>query len=224
MRLWCGALLILTTGCASTVTRLDGEFPAPIGPAKNECEKAEWLVVSPTRAQFVEPSGRLATPRDDGVALYRLGARHPESIPGLADEMGQGSPTFADHSDIAHSYDTKTWAAAGLGAAGIVAIAIGTVLVVSSFKTKNVTQSDGSLGQQQDIDGTEAGIGGGLVLAGLGLGIVGLALNPGQSERSRAEAARYVFLPPKDPRENVVTWTQTYNQAVRDRCKRAPSP
>lgn len=224
MRVPCAALLLFTMGCASTVTRLDGEFPAPIGAAKTECEKAEWLVVAPTRAEFVEPSGRHATPRDDGVALYRIGARRPESIPSLAAQMGHESPSFADHSDIAHSYDTKTWSAAGLGAAGIVAIGVGTAIFIASFKTKNITQSDGTIGQQQDIDGTEAGIGGGLVLAGFGLGIVGLALNPGQAERSRAEAARYVFFPPKDPRENVVTWTQTYNQAVRDRCERARSP
>ncbi len=226
MRLSCGAVLVLmlTVGCASTVTRLDGEFPAPLGPAKTECEKAEWLVVAPTRAEFVDASGKHTAPRDDGVALYRVGAKRPESIPSLADEMGHESPTFADHTDIAHSYDVKTWSAAGLGVAGIIAIGVGTALFVSSFKTKNITESDGTTGQQQDIDGTEAGIGGGLVLAGFGLGIVGLALNPGQGERSRAEAARYVFFPPKDPRENVVTWTQTYNQAVRERCERAPSP
>jgi hypothetical protein len=224
MRVLCGALLTLTMGCASTVTRLDGEFPAPIGPAKSECEKAEWLVVAPTRAEFVEPSGKHAEPRDDGVALYRVGARRPESIPGLAGEMGHESGTFAEHTDIVHSYDARSWGAAGLGAAGIIAIAVGTALFVSSFKTQDITQSDGTKGSEQQIDGTEAGVGGGLVLAGFGLGIAGLALNPGQAERSRAEAARYVFFPPKDPRENVVTWTQTYNQAVRDRCARAPSP
>jgi hypothetical protein len=224
MRQLCGAVLFLTMGCATTVTRLDGEFPAPIGPAKSDCEKAEWLVVAPTRAEFVEPSGRHTTPRDDGVGLYRVGAKRPESIPGLADEMGHESPTFADHSDIVRSYDTKTWSAAGLGAAGLIAIGVGTALFVSSFKTQNVRQSDNTIGAEQKIDGTEAGIGGGLMLAGFGLGIVGLALNPGQAERSRAEAARYVFFPPKDPRENVVTWTQTYNQAVRERCERAPAP
>jgi hypothetical protein len=224
MRVLCGALLMLTLGCAATVTRLDGEFPTPVGPAKNECEKAEWLVVAPTRAEFVEPSDKHSTPRDDGVGLYRVGARHPVAIPSLAGKLGHDSPTFADHADVARSYDTKTWAAAGLGAAGLIAIALGTGLFVSSFKTTDVTEGDNSVSQQQKIDGTEAGIGGGLVLAGFGLAIVGLALNPGQGARSRAEAARYVFLPPKDPRENVVTWTQSYNQAVRDRCARTPAP
>ncbi len=205
-------------GCASTVTRLDGEFPTPVGPAKTDCEKAAWLVVAPTRAEFVEPSGRHSTPRDDGVALYHVGARKPESIPDLAPKLGNDAATFSDHADVAHSYDTNSWAAAGLGAAGVIAIGIGTALFISAFKTKDVRESDGTTGQQQDVSGSRAGIGGGLVLAGFGLGITGLALNPGQAERSRAEAARYVFFPPKEPRENVVTWTQTYNQAVRDRC------
>jgi hypothetical protein len=224
MRATCGALLIFTTSCASTVTRLDGEFPTPTGTPKTACEKREWLVVAPTRAEFVEPSGKVATPRDDGVGLYHLGERKPVSIPSLSDDLGRLSPTFADHADIVRSYDSNRWGAAGLGAAGIIAIGVGTALFVSSFKTKDTRESDGTIGQQQDIDGTEAGIGGGLVLAGFGLGIVGLALNPSQADRARADAARYVFLPPKDPRENVVTWTQSYNQAVRDRCARAPSP
>ncbi len=218
MRALCSAVLILTTGCATTVTRLDGEYPTPVGPAKTECEKADWLVVAPTRAQFVEPSGKQATPRDDGVALYRVGSRKPEAIPDLAPKLGNGATTFGEHADIVRSYDANTWAAAGLGAAGVIAIAVGTAVFISAFKTKNTLESDGTTSQQQDVSGSRAGIGGGLVLAGFGLGITGLALNPGQAERARAETARYVFLPPKDPRENVVTWTQTYNQAVRDRC------
>ncbi len=217
MRLVCGALLFLTLGCASTVTRLDGEFPAPIGPARSACERGDWLVVAPTRVQFIEETGLRSTPRDDGVALYKVGARRPEPISTHADSLRQQLPSVDDQVDRAHSYDTKTWTAAGLGAAAIVAIGVGTALFVTSFKTDPATQG-------QKIDGTEAGIGGALVLGGFGLGIAGLALNPGQTERSRAEAARYAFLPPKDPRHAVVTWTQSYNQAVRDRCARAPSP
>jgi hypothetical protein len=217
MRLVCGALLFVTLGCASTVTRLDGEFPAPIGPARDACEQAGWLVVAPTRVQFIEKTGLRSTPRDDGVALYKVGARRPEPIPDHADTMRQQLPSVDDHVARARNYDTKTWTAAGLGAAGIIAIGVGTALFVSAFKTDPVTQN-------QKIDGTAAGIGGGLVLGGFGLGIAGLAVNPGQAERSRAEAARYVFLPPKDTRETVVTWTQSYNQAVRDRCVRVPSP
>ncbi|MEO7037953.1 MAG: hypothetical protein ABI548_28560 [Polyangiaceae bacterium] len=216
MRLVCGGLVFITLGCASTVTRLDGEFPAPIGPAKDACEQADWLVVAPTRAQFVAPSGLRAAPRDDGVALYKVGAKRPEPIAPFAPSMETDLPGVDEHVDKVHSYDTASWAAAGLGAAGLVAIGVGAALFVSAFKT--------NAQQQQQIDGTEAGIGGGLALGGFGLGIAGMALNPGQAERSRAEAARYVFLPPKDARENVVTWTQSYNQAVRTRCERAPSP
>ena len=217
MRLACGCLLFVTLGCASTVTRLDGEFPAPIGPARGACEQADWLVVAPTRVQFIEKTGQRSTPRDDGVALYKVGARQPQSIPDHADSMRQQLPTVDEHVDRVKSYDTNTWTAAGLGEAGIIAIGVGAALFVSSFKTDPVTQN-------QKIDGTEAGVGGALVLGGFGLGIAGLALNPGQAARSRAEAARYAFLPPKDTRESVVTWTQSYNQAVRERCGRAPSP
>jgi hypothetical protein len=217
MRLACCALLFVTLGCASTVTRLDGEFPAPIGPARGACEQADWLVVAPTRVQFIEKTGQRSTPRDDGVALYKVGAKKPEPIPDHADSMRAQLPTIDEHVDRVKSYDINTWTAAGLGAAGIIAIGVGTALFVSSFKTDPATQN-------QKIDGTEAGVGGALVLGGFGLGITGLALNPGQATRSRAEAARYAFLPPKDTRESVVTWTQSYNQAVRDRCGRAPSP
>ncbi|MEI9950571.1 MAG: hypothetical protein WDO74_16745 [Pseudomonadota bacterium] len=87
---------------------------------------------------------------------------------------------------------------------------------MSAFKSDPATE-------KPTTDGTQAGIGAGLVLAGFGLGIVGLALNPGQAKRSQAEAARYAFLPPEQSRERVVTWTQTYNQAVRVRCERPAS-
>ena len=135
----------------------------------------------------------------------------------MADSLRPQLPSIDEHVDRVSKYDTKTWGAAGLGVAGIIAIGVGTALFVSAFGTDPVTQ-------KPHTDGTKAGIGGAFVFGGFGLGIAGVALNPGQAERSRAEAARYAFLPPKDSRENVVTWTQTYNQAVRDRCERAPAP
>src|SRR3954470_18991838 len=153
MRLACGALLFVTLGCASTVTRLDGEFPAPIGPARDACEQANWLVVAPTRVQFIEKTGLRSTPRDDGVALYKVGARHPEPIGNYADAMREQLPSVDEHVTRARNYDTKTWTAAGLGAAGLIAIGVGTALFVSSFKTDPATQD-------QKIDGTEAGVGG----------------------------------------------------------------
>ena len=214
MRASCCALLLVTLGCASTVTRLDGEFPAPIGPARGVCEQADWLVVAPTRAQFIAATGQRMAPRDDGVALYKVGAKRPEAIPDFADAMRSELPNVDEHLRRARSYDTKTLSAAALGTAGLIAIGVGAALFVSSFKTDPSTD-------KQKIDGTEAAVGGALVLGGFGLGIAGLALNPGQAARTRAEAARYVFLPPTDTREHVVTWTQSYNQAVRDRCRRA---
>src|SRR3954466_1623533 len=135
MRLACGALLFVTLGCASTVTRLDGEFPAPIGPARDACEQANWLVVAPTRVQFIEKTGLRTTPRDDGVALYRVGAAKPEPIPEHAESLRAALPSVDEHVDRAHDYDTKTWTAAGLGAAGLIAIGVGTALFVSAFKT-----------------------------------------------------------------------------------------
>jgi len=217
MRWLCGPLLFLALGCASTVTRLDGEFPAPIGPARGSCEQAEWLVVAPTRVQLIERNGKPATTLDDGVALYKVGAKHPEPIPALADSLRRDFAGIDRRVEQVRSYDQRTWAAAGLGAAGLIAIGVGTALFVSAFKTDPVTQ-------EPSTDSTQAGLGGSLVLTGFGLGIAGLALNPGQAQRSQAEAARYAFLPPKDARAQVVTWTQSYNQAVRVRCERAPAP
>ena len=217
MRLLCGPLLFLTLGCASTITRLDGEFPAPIGPARGPCEQAQWLVVAPTRVQLIEHSGQRSTPRDDGVALYKIGAQHPEPIPPLADSLRSQLPGVDQRVEQVRSYDRRTWTAAGLGAAGLIAIGLGTGLFVSAFKTDPVTE-------KPTTDGTQAGIGAGLALTGFGLGLAGLAVNPGQAQRSQVDAARYAFLPPKDSRENVVTWTQTYNQAVRARCGRATAP
>ena len=223
MRFVCGAVLLLSMGCASTVTRLDGEFPAPIGPARDACEQQGWLVVAPTRVQFIEKTGQKSTPRDDAVALYRVGDKHPEPITDHAESMRRDIPSVDDHVARARNYDTKTYASAGLGAAGLIAIGVGVGLFVSSFKTETTMTASGMPDEKQKIDGTAAGLGGGLVLAGFGLGIAGLAVNPGQAERSKAEAARYAFLPPQDSRDHVVTWTQSYNQAVRERCSR-PTP
>jgi hypothetical protein len=217
MKLLCGPLLLLALGCASTVTRLDGEFPTAIGPARSSCERAGWLVVAPTRVQFIEGGGKRSTRRDDGLALYRVGAQQPEAIPTLAEPLRAEVPGLEQRIQQTRSYDTRKWAAAGLGAAGLIAIGVGTALFVTAFKSDPVSQ-------QPTTDGTQVGLGAGVALAGFGLGIAGLALNPGQAQRSQAEAARYAFLPPTDSPERVVTWTQTYNQAVRARCERGPSP
>jgi hypothetical protein len=215
------ALVLLTfvSGCATTVHRMDGEFPTPAGVARTECEKQDWLVVSPTRAEFVDKHGVKSDTRDDGVSLYRVGASRPVAIPSLADDMG-GGPSFVRHSDGVRSHDRKQLIAGGLGVAGAIAVAVGTILFVSAFDTQRSASGD----EEQTISAGRAIAGGISVGVGFGLGIGGIAVNPGQAERSRAEAARYVYFPPEEPKEDVVEMTSRYNQAVRDRCERRGAP
>jgi hypothetical protein len=215
------ALVLLTfcSGCATTVHRMDGEFPTSAGAAKTDCEKQDWLVVSPTRAELVDKYGVHSETRDDGAGLYRIGDSKPVSLPGLADDMG-GGPSFVRHSQAVRSYDTKVLVAGGLGVAGAIAVAVGTILFVSAFETQNNAAGK----PEQHINAGR--LAGGFVTVGLGfgLGIGGIALNPGQAERSRAEAARYVYFPPEDPKDDVLQMTGRYNQAVRDRCERRSAP
>ena len=215
------ALVLLTfgSGCATTVHRMDGEFPTAAGVARTECEKQDWLVASPTRAEFVDKHGIRSETRDDGVALYHIGENRPTSIPKLSDDMG-GGPVFARHGDAVRSHDTKQVVAGGLGAAGAIAVAVGTILFVSAFSTQKSASGD----EEQKIS-TGRAVGGGITVGlGFGLGIAGISVNPGQAERSRAEASRFVFLPPEDPKADVLEMTGRYNQAVRDRCERRSAP
>lgn len=215
------ALVLLTfvSGCATTVHRMDGEFPTAAGAARTECEKQDWLVPSPTRAEFVDKHGVKSKTRDDGVALYRVGASRPVSIPSLADDMG-GGPSFVRHSEGVRSHDTKQLVAGSLGVAGAIAVAVGTILFVSAFDTQQQASGD----SEQKIDSGRAIAGGISVGVGFGLGIAGISVNPGQAERSKAEASRYVYFPPEDPKEDVLQMTGRYNQAVRDRCDRRGAP
>jgi hypothetical protein len=215
------ALVLLTFcgGCATTVHRLDGEFPTKAGTAKSECEKQDWLVAAPTRADFVDKHGIRSETRDDGVSLYRVGESRPVSIPSLSDDMG-GGPSFERHADAVRGHDRKQLIATGLGVASAIAVTVGTILFVSAFGTEKSQAGD----QEQKIDSGRA-IGGGMTVGlGFGLGIGGIAVNPGQAERSRAEAARFVYLPPEDPKADVLEMTGRYNQAVRDRCQRRSAP
>ena len=197
---------------------MDGEFPTSAGTAKTECEKQDWLVVSPTRAEFVDKHGSKSETRDDGISLYRVGASRPVSIPSLSDDMG-GGPSFVRHAEGVRSHDTKQVIAGSLGVAGSIAVAVGTILFVTAFETQTVN------GDEQQVVNTGRVVGGLVtVLGGFGLGIAGIAVNPGQAERSRAEASRFVYFPPEDPKEDVVEMTGRYNQAVRDRCEKRPAP
>lgn len=198
---------------------MDGEFPTPAGVARTSCEKQDWLVVSPTRAEFVDKHGVKSETRDDGTALYRPGESRPVAIPSLSDDMG-GGPMFVRHSEGVRSHDTKQVVAGSLGVAGAIAVAVGTILFVSAFSTERGANGD----ESQQVSGGRLAAGGITVGAGFGLGIAGIAVNPGQAERSRAEASRYVFFPPQEPKEDVVEMTGRYNQAVRDRCERRAAP
>lgn len=212
-------LLSFSSGCATTVHRMDGEFPTQAGPAKTECEKQDWLVVSPTRAEFVDKHGSKSETRDDGVALYRVGDSKPVSIPSLSDDMG-GGPSFARHAEGVKSHDTKQLVAGGMGVASVIAMTVGTILFISAFETVRTATGD----EEQKISGARAAGGGITFGVGFGLGIAGIAVNPGQAERSRAEASRFVYLPPEDPKDDVIEMTGRYNQAVRDRCDKRDAP
>lgn len=212
-------LLVFVSGCATTVHRMDGEFPTKAGTAKTDCEKQDWLVPSPTRAEFVDKRGVKSESRDDGISLYRVGASRPVSIPSLADDMG-GGPSFVRHADGVRSHDTKQLVAGGLGVASVIAMTVGAILFVNAFDTERGANGD----EDQKISAPLAAGGAITFFGGFGLGIAGIAVNPGQAERSKAEASRFVYFPPEDPKEDVLEMTGRYNQAVRDRCERRGAP
>lgn len=219
MRVAYGLLLLAcTSACASSVQRLDGEVPTRAGPAKNACEERDWLVVSPTRAALVDAGAGHSSTRKDGVAFYRIGADEPVAIPTLADDMGGGA-SFARHGRAVRSYDQRQLWAGGLGAVGVITIAIGTALFVNAFGTERT-----ATGEHQKIDATRAALGGAGVGLGFGLGVAGLIVSPSHAERTRAEAARYVYLPPEDPATDVLEMASRYNQAVRERCVERARP
>jgi hypothetical protein len=222
MRALCAACLLFSAGCANTVTRLDGEIKTSAGPARGACEQASWLVIAPTRTQIVEPGSKTATPRDDGLGLYRVGSKSPESIPGLSDDLDR-DPMVLTHERKVRDHDDRRVLAAGLGAAGIIALGIGTALFISSFETETVTSNDGITEEQQNINSGRA-VGGGLVFAaGFGLGIAGIVINPSQAQRSEADAWRHVFMPPDDRPEDVKRMIGKHNEGVRERCTKAPA-
>jgi hypothetical protein len=107
-----------------------------------------------------------------------------------------------------------------LGVASAIAVTVGTILFVTAFGTEKGPNGDNN----QKINGGRALAGGLTVGLGFGLGIGGISVNPGQAERSRAEASRFVYFPPEDPKSDVLEMTSRYNQAVRDRCERRPAP
>jgi hypothetical protein len=209
----------LTAGCASTVRRMDGEVRTAAGPSRSSCERADWLVIAPTHAEPASTKKR-SDLRDDGVALYRVGETKPTPLPPLREvlvETPEEARLFDPRAEQVESHDLRQTIAAGMGILGIVGIGVGTFLFIDSFETRRVVEN-GVPSEEQEVDGTKATVGGIMLGAGFGLGIGGLVLNPGQIERSDAEAARYTFLPPKDDQKLVVRMVERHNLGVRERC------
>ena len=213
------AALLLSNGCATTIYRLDGEFETPAGRAKNACEKSDWLVVAPTRADIVPEGRKVSEPKDDGVGLYEIGSDSAESLTGLKDELSPhgGSDILAQKAEVVDPYDGKRMISGSLGVAGVIGLTAGTLLFVQSFETVQTGNNE----EEQRINSTRLTTGVVLGLVGLGLGIAGIAVNPTHEERTRANAARYVFSPDEMPREDVEAMVGSYNESVRDRCSRS---
>lgn len=209
-------LLLLTTGCASTVYRLDGEFETPAGPAANPCETKDWLVVAPTRAEVVPEGGRVSQAEDDGVGLYHVGSDSPESITGLKNDLEKhgGKDILSEKAEIVQPYDQKRIISGSLGVAGVGALVIGSVLMVQSFETEESANHD----EEQSINAGKLTVGAIVMAVGLGLGVAGVAINPTHAERTRASAKRYVFMPDELPRQDVEKIVGGYNEDVRERC------
>jgi hypothetical protein len=216
------ALLAGNAGCASTVQRLDGDVPTAAGHPLTACERQQWLVVAPTRAELYDRNAKKPETRDDGVGLYRVGETDPESLPKLVPLMATDGSRFERHANLVEKHDQRRILAGGLGVVGALAITVGTVLFVSAFETRRTTNQFGASEEEQQIDGTEAAIGGLTVAGGFGFGAAGLIVSPSQADRAEADAGRYVFLPPEDPKNAVVDVVGRYNQRVRIRCVRNP--
>lgn len=208
--------LLLTTGCATTVYRLDGEFETPAGPAENPCETKDWLVVAPTRAEVVPEGRKLSITEDEGVGLYHVGSDSAESLTGLKSvlEAHGGKDILDEKTEVLEPYDQKRILSGALGVAGVGALVVGSVLLVKSFETRKLPNND----EEQSINSSKLTVGAIVMAVGLGLGVAGVAINPTHAERTRANAKRYVFASDELPREDVQQIVGGYNQGVRERC------
>ncbi len=219
MRVAALACLTLVAGCATGVQRLGSEVPTSAGPARTPCEERSWLVVAPTQTEFADVGDHDTRTRRDGLGLYRVGQNNPESIPGLQGELPD-SPMLQRHQTAVNQYDSKRLLAAGLGGAGLVAIAVGTIVFINAFQTTKTTSSTGAVSEKQHISAGTAAVGGVLVGVGFGLGIGGLVINPDQAERARATSLRYTFLPPDDNLDEVKKMVGTHNEQIKQQCEK----
>ncbi len=198
-------------------------MPTSAGHPVTACEQSDWLVVAPTRAELFDRENERPLTRDDGLGLYHVGEHEPETLSELAPLMATDGPRFARHGELVSEHDQRQVLAGALGAAGVIAIAIGSVVFINAFDTKQTTNALGVVEEEQRLDGGKAALGG--VLAGVGftLGGAGIALTPSHTARAQAEADRYVLFPPIDPSDKVLDAVGRYNQRVRTRCPRNPS-
>jgi hypothetical protein len=211
----CALLATMSLGCSTTVYRLDGEVKTKAGPARTPCEMNTWLVVAPTRYQEISEDGRRSRLRKDGLGLYRVGSEDPVSIPAAADDLGP-SPLLAPHEAAVRDHDRDRVISTILGGAGIIALVAGAALFVTSFETTRSPSGE----EEQRINtarGTWSGI---IIAAGFGLGIGGLVLAPSQTDRTRADTARYVFHPPQESEGQVSELVARHNLRRREACAR----
>jgi hypothetical protein len=87
-------------------------------------------------------------------------------------------------------------------------------MFVNGFKS----QRSGS-GETQSIDKTQVTTGAIVAGIGLGLGIAGVAVSPTHEQRSRANAARYVFSPDEIKEDELLGIVGQHNQSIQDRCQ-----
>lgn len=222
MRLAGLGVLLLASGCATTVYRLDGELETSAGPARTVCEQDEWLVLAPTQAENVSPEGTVSEPRDDGLGVYDVGGQRPRSITRL-ERQGLGpSPLLPPHREGTRRYDQDRIISASLGSAGLILMAVGGALLATSFETNEVPTASGlSTEEEQSVNKGRATGSAVLMGFGLGLGIGGLVMTPTHAERARAQTYRYVFVPENDPTDEVKALIAAYNEDVRAECARS---
>jgi hypothetical protein len=214
MRFVLGVAALFLGGCASTVYRVGGEPITPGGVATTACESKDWLVIAPTRAEVTNHRKKTSHP-ESGLGLYRVGENSPESIPSIDDL--QSPSVDAKRLDLA-PYERRQIIAGGLGAASILAIAVGTIVFVNAFQSRSVLNADGSRREDNSVNGGTAALGGVLVGVGFGLGIGGLVVNPSHADRTRANATKYVFFDPPDDQKTVEDMVQKHNADVRHEC------
>jgi hypothetical protein len=213
MRFVLGLAAIVLSGCATSAYRIEGEPISPAGVVTTPCEAKNWLVIAPTRVEVTNKSKGTSHPQD-GLGLYRVGKDSPESIPGIEELT---TPSVEAKRQALVPYHRRQVIAGGLGAIGLVAMAIGTVVFVNAFESQT-TVVNGTPVEENTVKGGTAALGGILVGVGFGLGIGGLVVNPSHSERTRADATRYVFLDPPDNRAGVEGMVKRHNEDVRRWC------